>query len=65
MKKQISRILVVDDEQSMCTMLTKFLRSSGYYCESLTEPAKALSILKKGGFELVISDIQMAGIDGL
>ncbi len=65
MKKQISRILVVDDEQSMCTMLTKFLRSSGYYCESLTQPAKALGVLKKGGFELVISDIQMAGIDGL
>jgi FixJ family two-component response regulator len=46
-------------------MLTKFLRSSGYSCESTTDPAKALEILERDGFDLVFSDIIMPGIDGL
>ena len=65
MKKAIKKIFIVDDEQDICAMLTKFLGSSGYRCDSATEPAEALEILKRGGFELVISDIKMAGIDGM
>ncbi len=65
LKREIKRILVVDDEQDICAMLTKFLRSSGYSCESTTDPAKALEVLERDGFELVISDIIMPGIDGL
>ena len=65
MEREIKRVLVVDDEQEICALLTKFLRSSGYSCESTTDPTKAMEVLKRNGFELVISDIQMAGIDGL
>jgi len=65
LKREIKKILVVDDEQYICAMLTKFLRSSGYFCESATDPAKALEVLKQSDFELVISDIIMPGIDGL
>ncbi len=65
MEREIKRVLVVDDEQEICVFLTKFLRSSGYSCESTTDPTKAMEVLKRNGFELVISDIQMAGIDGL
>ncbi len=65
MKKEIRNIFVVDDEQGICAMLTKFLRSQGYFCLSHTEPVEALEILKEGAFELVISDIQMAGMDGI
>ena len=65
MKREIKRVLVVDDEQDICAMLTKFLRSSGYSCESTTDPAKALEILERDGFDLVFSDIIMPGIDGL
>jgi FixJ family two-component response regulator len=65
LKREIKRILVIDDEQDICDMLTKFLRSSGYYCDSFTDPAKAMEVLKRNSFELVISDIRIAGIDGL
>ena len=65
LEMEIKRVLVIDDEQDICAMLTKFLRSSGYYCESFTDPAKALAVLKRNDFDLVISDIKMAGIDGL
>jgi len=65
LQREIKKILVVDDEQDICALLTGFLRSSGYSCESTTDPAKALETLKRNDFELVISDIKMAGIDGL
>jgi DNA-binding response OmpR family regulator len=63
--REIKKVLVVDDEQDICAMLTKFLRSSGYSCESATDPTKALKAIKRNDFHLVISDIKMAGIDGL
>jgi len=65
LKREIKKVLVVDDEQDICTLLTKFLRSSGYSCESTTDPTEALEGLKQNSFELIISDIKMAGIDGL
>ncbi len=46
-------------------MLTKFLASSGYLCESTTDPTEALKIIRQNRFQLVISDIKMPGIDGL
>jgi len=65
LKREIKKVLVVDDEQNICRMLTKFFRSSGYFCENTTDPSKALEVLKQNDFELVISDIRMTGIDGL
>ena len=65
MEREIKKVLIVDDEQDICAVLTKFLRSSGYSCESFTDPARALEVLRRNGFDLVISDIKMAGIDGL
>jgi len=64
-QREIKRILVVDDEPSICEMLTRLLRSSGYDCKSTTDPVKSLTILKQGSFDLFISDIKMAGIDGI
>jgi CheY-like chemotaxis protein len=61
MKSLNKRLATPDDEQNICVILTKFLRSSGYSCESATDPTKTLEVLKRNGFELVISDIKMAG----
>jgi CheY-like chemotaxis protein len=30
--RQIKRVLVVDDEENICAVMTGFLRSSGYAC---------------------------------
>jgi len=64
-EREIQRILVVDDEPGICMMVVEFLQSCGYHCESTTDPVKSLSILRHGKFELLISDIKMAGFDGI
>ncbi len=64
-QREINRILIVDDESDICAMLEKFLRLCGYTCESNTDPIKALSALKQGDFELLVSDIKMPAMDGL
>ena len=64
-KKEINSILVVDDDQNIGNMLTKFLRSSGYHCESLSDPVEGMTVLKQRDFELIVSDIKMPGMDGL
>jgi FixJ family two-component response regulator len=64
-EREIKRILVVDDDHSICTMLVKSLQSCGYYCQSTTDPIKSLTILRQGAFELLISDIEMDAIDGI
>ena len=62
---EIRRILVVDDDESMCTVAKGFLTINGYYSQSTTDPLQALSILEHDDFDLVIADIRMVGMDGL
>jgi DNA-binding NarL/FixJ family response regulator len=64
-KEAIKRILVVDDEIDICIMLVTFLQSCDYDCESSTDPTEALAKLKQERFDLVISDIEMVGMNGL
>jgi PAS domain S-box-containing protein len=62
---EIRKILVVDDEELICKVITSFLEMNGYRCQSVTEPLRALEILENDTFDLVISDIRMNGMDGI
>ena len=57
-------ILVVDDEQMMCTLLTKILRREGYQVETAAGGAEALEKLQRAPYSIVISDMKMPGMDG-
>ena len=61
----IIKVLIVDDEKSVCSLIANFLEINGYYCQGVTEPLKALDMLKHDDFDLVISGIRMKGMDGL
>lgn len=60
-----SRILVVDDEQSMREFLAILLEREGYAAEVAVSAEEALVKLETGGYELVISDVNMPGLSGL
>ena len=60
------RLLLVDDSQFFRNMLAPLLRASGYQVTLAASGEEALAIKDTGKqFDLVISDIDMPGIDGL
>ncbi|TET68209.1 MAG: response regulator, partial [Candidatus Zixiibacteriota bacterium] len=68
--KQISeerkgKILVVDDEEKICLSLKALLGIKGYAVETSQKGDSALEMLKRGGYDLLLSDIKMPQFDGL
>ncbi len=58
-------ILVVDDDFMLRQMLTRLLVRQGYQVSAAGSVAEARSILARGGLDLVLTDLQMPGEDGL
>lgn len=59
------RILLIDDEPEIVAIHARTLAADGYAVEQAVDGASALKVLEGGNFELVISDINMPGTDGL
>jgi DNA-binding NtrC family response regulator len=60
------KILIVDDEPDMLKLLNMILREkTSYNITTTNNPLEALEIAKQGGFDLVISDLKMPGLDGI
>jgi response regulator RpfG family c-di-GMP phosphodiesterase len=59
------RILVTDDETKICTLLKKLLERQGYQVTTCNDGASALKEMLIQRPHLLISDIQMPGMDGL
>jgi len=58
------RILVVEDELDALDLLTIDLTAHGASVKGATSAAEALDLLRANEFDLLISDIGMAGTDG-
>ena len=58
------KILVVDDEKSMCDFLEIMLRKEGYEVISTTSGEKALELLDNNLYNMVLTDVKMPGADG-
>jgi len=62
----MARLMVVDDEQSMRTMLEARLIKAGHAVEMASEPGGVERALTAGEFDVVITDLRMrTGQDGL
>ena len=60
-----AKILVVDDESSMRELLAILLQREGYQVEQAANGVAGLEKIIAGGFDLVISDIQMPKMTGI
>lgn len=60
-----AKILIVDDETSMREFLAILLEREGYSPETAKNSADALQYLAEKEYELVISDVNMPGLDGI
>ena len=60
------RLLIVDDEPDMLKLLSMIIREkTPYEAVTTNNPQEALEFAKKGGFDLVITDLKMPGLDGM
>ncbi len=60
-----NKILVVDDDLEMCSLLSDVLRGEGFSVLALGESLEAVKILKKEEFDVIITDLRMKGLKGL
>jgi DNA-binding response OmpR family regulator len=65
MKKEPSKILIVDDEPYICQLLVRYLAAEGYDCRSASGGEEALNALETDRFQLVLADIIMPGMSGI
>jgi DNA-binding NtrC family response regulator len=61
----MSRILVVDDETILREAISEALRRAGLGVDAFDSGRPALDAFAQGGFDLVISDLRMPGMDGV
>lgn len=61
----MAKILLVDDEASILSVLSVLLKAEGYEVTPIDNGEKALELIKSAQFDLMISDIRMRPIDGI
>ena len=59
------KILIVDDEQMMCEMLEDDLKRHGFHPTWYISAEKAFDALKKGSFDVILTDLKLPGMDGI
>jgi len=64
-KRGKGRILVVDNDERTVAAITARLTIEGYDCLPALAADHALSLYDQGGVELVITDLNMPGCDGI
>ena len=65
MPDRSARILLVDDEQSIQTLLSYPLRKEGYEVVQATDGRQALERFDEQAFDLVVLDLMLPKLDGL
>lgn len=64
-RRAARRILVADDSLTSRTLERNILTGAGYEVEVVVDGDAALKALENGTFDLVVSDVQMPGLDGI
>ena len=58
------KILIVDDDQAVSTMLYKVIRSNGIDADTVFSGEQALEQLEHNSYDLILLDVNMQGMDG-
>jgi two-component system cell cycle response regulator CpdR len=61
----MANILLAEDDESLRRFLAAALERAGHAVTSFGDGAAAYECLRGGGFELLLSDIVMPGLDGI
>ena len=65
MNSRDKRVLVVDDSEEVRSLMTFLLSSEGYAVSEASDGDEALKRIKAESFDVVVTDFQMPGLNGL
>jgi DNA-binding response OmpR family regulator len=60
----MKRVLVIDDDQGLRELLAEYLSARGLHVECAEDGKTGVQFLRGGGFDLVVLDVMMPGMDG-
>ncbi|MDH4157151.1 MAG: sigma-54 dependent transcriptional regulator [candidate division Zixibacteria bacterium] len=60
-----AKILVIDDEDSMCNFMEIMLSKEGYQVNSVNSGPEGIALLKQKNYDLVIADLNMPEMTGI
>jgi PAS domain S-box-containing protein len=63
-KAEDLHILIVDDEQKICDLLSEYFLEDGHNVKSVNSGAMAINLLETENFDLVLSDLVMPEVTG-
>src|SRR6266404_3591286 len=58
------RVLIIDDDMDMCTLLSRFLTRSGYDTEVAYSGPKGIAKFEEEGFDAILCDFRLGNMDG-
>jgi excisionase family DNA binding protein len=62
--KIAANILVIDDDETICSLFKDTLEEAGYTVTAVSESSKGLELAKGRDYDLVFLDLKMPGMDG-
>jgi len=64
MVRDMDRILVIDDDVELCSLVGEYLESEGFQVEPVYEGERGLEKALSGDYALVVLDVMLPGING-
>jgi DNA-binding response OmpR family regulator len=58
------RVLVVDDDESIRSLVAEVIELSGYSCETAENGRQSLALMRQESFDLVLLDLMMPDMTG-
>src|ERR1035441_6929580 len=58
------KLLIVDDDVELCSLLKEFLQRENFPVECVSEGYAALEAAQQGGYDLIVLDVMLPGLDG-
>jgi len=65
MAQPVKRILLVEDDVHLTEILRVHLRADGYAVEHAADGRQGLALVERGGWDAILLDLMLPGIDGL
>lgn len=65
MSEAVKRLLLVEDDIHLSEILRVHLKADGYAVEHTSDGRQGLALVERGGWDAIVLDLMLPGIDGL